>query len=152
MLNPCKSFEGNLCYSKTRLPLRLSSIPITCLLGMNGFFYVENLQELINVSCHIDQFLYWKGRTVCNILCRKETCTLFDIQQCKILNKWCHNNGDVIRTDWNFLSNRKAKKMQCQSFCAQTCAYNLQVNYICISTVNYKNVAQKISKQNSSNR
>ena len=40
------------------LPLRLSSIPITCLLGMNGFFYVENLQELIKISCHIDQFLY----------------------------------------------------------------------------------------------
>lgn len=107
-------------------------------------FYVDNLQELFNISCHIDQFWYWKGKTVCNILCRLEPCTLFDIQQCKILNKWCHNNGDVIRTDWNFLSNRKAKKMQCQSFYAQTCAYNLQVNCIHISTVNYKNVAQKI--------
>lgn len=41
------------------LPQRLSSIPITCLLGMNGFFfYVENLKELINMSCHVDQFLY----------------------------------------------------------------------------------------------
>ena len=42
--------------------------------------------------------------------------------------------------------------MQCQSFYAQTCAYNLQVNYIRKSTVNNKNVAKKISKQNSSNR
>ena len=40
------------------LPLRLSSIPITCLLGLIGFFHVENLKELINMSCHVDQFLY----------------------------------------------------------------------------------------------
>ena len=51
-----------------------------------------------------------------------------------------------------FYQTEKQKKMQCQSFYAQTCAYNLQVNCIHISTVNYKNVAQKISKQNSSNR